>query len=135
MRQQQADERWSQISYRIFEVPKQPGGLLKRLAALGDYLKMADLKSGQLISSISKPANLFIISQIEIKNQAHLNEFLQQVMSQGGEGVVIRDPAAAYQTGRLDGALKLKPYQDEECEVTGYRAGKGKYQNLLGALQ
>ncbi|MDT8283879.1 MAG: DNA ligase [Gammaproteobacteria bacterium] len=134
VRQQQADERWSQISYRIFEVPKQPGGLLQRLAVLGDYLKMADLKSALLTSTIPKPMHLFVIPQIEIKSQAHLDEFLQQVMRQGGEGVVIRDPAAAYQTGRLDGALKLKPFQDEECEVTGYHPGQGKYQNLVGAL-
>lgn len=135
VRQQKPDERWSQISYRIFEVPNQAGGLLKRLAVLGDYLKTINLKSAQLTSVASKPVHLSIISQIQIKSQTHLNEFLQQVMSKGGEGVVIRDPAAVYQTGRLNVALKLKPYQDEECEVTGYRAGKGKYQNLVGSLK
>lgn len=135
VRQQQPDERWSQITYRIFELPQQPGGLLKRLAVLGDYLKAVDLKSAQLASTAPKPVALSIIPQIEIKSQTHLNEFLQQVVNQGGEGVVLRDPAAAYQTGRLDGALKLKPYQDEDCEVMGYHPGQGKYQNLVGALE
>lgn len=135
VRQQQPDERWSQISYRIFEVPQQSGGLLKRLAVLGDYLNTVDLKSAQLTSAVSKPVHLSIIPQVEIKSQTHLNGYLKQVMSQGGEGVVVRDPVAAYQTGRLNGALKLKPYQDEECEVTGYHPGQGKYQNLVGSLE
>jgi len=125
VRQQQPDERWSQISYRVFEVPKQPGGLLERLAVLRDYLK----------STADEPVYLSIISQLKIKNQEHLSEFFQQIVDQGGEGVVVRNPDAAYQTGRLNNAQKLKPYQDEECEVTGYQSGRGKYQGLVGALR
>ena len=61
--------------------------------------------------------------------------FFKQVTNLGGEGVVVRDPAAEYQTGRLKSALKMKSFQDDECEVIGYRSGRGKYQGMVGALR
>lgn len=139
VRQQRPDERWAQISYRVFEVPQQPGGLLKRLAVLQAYLESAVLESSPLIAKersadVVKRMHISIVPQLTIKSQLHLNEFFQQVVSQGGEGVVVRDPDTAYQTGRLKDALKVKSYQDEECEVAGYQPGRGKYQGLVGAL-
>jgi DNA ligase-1 len=38
VRQYTPDDRWHTISYNIFEVPHQPGGLLARLAVLENYL-------------------------------------------------------------------------------------------------
>ncbi len=130
VRRQQPDDRWSQITYRIFEVPKQTGGLLDRLSVLQLYLKERSQSSDQ-----ENLSHLLIIPQIKIKNQQHLDAFFQHVLSQGGEGVVIRDPVAIYQTGRLKNALKRKSYQDAECEVAGYQPGRGKYQGQVGALK
>ncbi len=30
--------------------------------------------------------------------------------------------------------MKLKPYDDAECELVGFRKGKGKFENQVGAL-
>jgi len=38
VRTQLPDDRWKQITHNIFEVPNQPGGLLKRLDVLRSYL-------------------------------------------------------------------------------------------------
>jgi DNA ligase-1 len=129
VRKQSPTENWSQISYHVFEVPHQPGGLLERLAVLRFYLQ------SQGLASTKHGANIFIVPQIEIKNDASLNVFFKQVTEAGGEGVVIRNPANFYQTGRLKSALKMKPFQDAECTVTGYRPGRGKYLGLTGALK
>lgn len=129
VRKQSPGENWSQISYRVFEVPHQPGGLLQRLAVLRFYLQSHDV-------ALSKHGtHIFIVPQIEIKNDASLHDFFKQVTEAGGEGVVIRNPANLYQTGRLNSALKMKPFQDAECTVTGYKPGGGKYLGQTGALK
>ena len=139
VRSQQADESWEKIRYRIFEVPNQSGGLLARLVVLRNYLEALDSSPpdnnpSQLASAEDQPAYLNIIPQIEVKNQLHLKAFLQKIVDQGGEGVVVRDPEALYQTGRLSSALKVKLFQDKECEVTAYHPGRGKYKDLVGSL-
>lgn len=48
---------------------------------------------------------------------------------------MLHHAAAHYQSGRSQDLLKLKHFDDAEATVTGYRAGRGKYQGMTGALQ
>jgi DNA ligase-1 len=123
VRQQQPDQRWQQISYQIFEVPNQAGGLMDRLAVLSEFLN-------------EHPSSfIHIIEQRKISSQDQLKQQLQQVTALGGEGLVVRNPDTPYHSGRSDQALKIKPYQDAECTVIGYKAGKGKYAGQTGSLK
>jgi DNA ligase-1 len=123
VRQQQPDQRWQQISYQIFEVPNQAGGLMDRLAVLSEFLN-------------EHPSSfIHIIEQRKISSKNQLKQQLQQVTALGGEGLVVRNPDTPYHTGRSDQALKIKPYQDAECTVIGYKAGKGKYAGKTGSLK
>ncbi len=123
VRQLQPDHRWQQIGYHIFEVPNQSGGLLDRLAVLTRFLN-------------KHPSSfIHIIKQLEIDSQHQLKQQLEQVTANGGEGLVVRNPATPYHTGRSDQALKIKHYQDAECTVIGYKAGKGKYAGQTGSLK
>lgn len=119
---QEPSEAWYRVSYQIFEVPQQPGGLLARLAVLEAYL------------SLKNVPHLNVIAQKVCRNQADLEAYLQAVLAQQGEGVVLRYPDALYHTGRSAHALKVKQFQDDECTVTGYKPGKGKYRDQVGAL-
>ncbi len=122
-RQKTPHRGWAQLRYHVFEVPGQAGGLLQRLAVLHDYLRQ-------------NPAeHLVVIAQTRIRSAAHLAEFLAEVTAGGGEGVVVRNPATPYQTGRLPSALKVKNYQDAECAVRKILPGKGKYRGQMGAVQ
>jgi len=40
----------------------------------------------------------------------HLDKMFQDIMDQGGEGVIIRDPSSPYQAGRSSGFLKHKVF-------------------------
>ncbi len=123
VRQQQPDHRWQQIGYHIFEVPNQSGGLLNRLAVLTRFLN-------------KHPSSfIHIIQQRKIDSQHQLKQQLEQVTANGGEGLVVRNPDTPYHTGRSDQALKIKHYQDAECIVIGYKAGKGKYAGQTGSLE
>jgi DNA ligase-1 len=63
-------------------------------------------------------------------------EFLDFVLEQGGEGVVLRDPEAAWQPKRHRGILKLKPFADAESIITGFTSGRetAKGSKLLGKI-
>ncbi len=60
---------------------------------------------------------------------------LDKVISLDGEGLVVRKPNTPYITGRSNHALKVKQYQDTECTVMAYKAGKGKYAGKVGSLK
>ena len=52
----------------------------------------------------------------------------------GGEGLVLHRADALWRTGRTDALFKLKPQPDEDGQVLGHQAGKGRFAGLTGAL-
>ena len=122
VRRQHAHAGWEQITYQIFEVPHQPGGLLERLKVLEHYLS-------------EHPAPYIrIIPQIPCTGKSQMQLYLQQLISLGAEGLVVRNPSVPYQTGRSPDALKVKVHTDTECTIVGYKPGRGKLKGLTGAL-
>lgn len=79
-------------------------------------------------------AYIKIIPQIPVENQNNLNQFYESIIKNQGEGIVIRKNLSPYEKGRSKNAMKLKPYDDAECELVGFRKGKGKFENQVGAL-
>lgn len=122
VRSKNANQRWKSITHNIFEVPGQSGGLLKRLSILKEYLRK------------NPNSHLQIIPQTAINTKGQLANFLKEVTTDKGEGVVVRNPDTLYKTGRLPSALKVKQYFDTECIVLEILPGKGKYQNMMGSV-
>ena len=120
--QQKPHDGWRELIYNIFEVPHQKGGLMLRLEVLKKWLQ--------------KHPNSFIkiISQEPCKNREHLKNRLKKVEALGAEGLVVRNPLALYIDKRTSEALKVKSFQDDECLVSGYTKGHGKFKALVGAL-
>ena len=113
---------WNRLTYQIFEVPNQAGGLLQRLGVLEAYLQ-------------KNPSRFIkVIPQVPIVSNQQVQAELNRIVQLGGEGVVLRNPNDDYHTGRSASSLKLKLKQDAECKVTGYTQGKGKYFGQVGAL-
>jgi DNA ligase-1 len=123
VRRKRPDDRWQSITYQIFEVPSQKGGLLKRLNVLQSYLK-----------SVSIP-HVTIIKQTVIQHHDEVKQALKKIIELKGEGLVLRQADSEYQTGRSNEAVKVKQKQDAECVVVGYTEGKGKYLGQTGALK
>ncbi|STY62464.1 DNA ligase [Mannheimia haemolytica] len=113
---------WHKLKLQVFDVPNAQGNLIERLATLKNYLKQ------------HPTPHIAIIEQIPIQDKAHLQQFYQSVLKQGGEGVIVRNPNAGYIQGRSAQILKIKPVLDEECTVVAHHKGKGKYADKLGAI-
>lgn len=69
------------------------------------------------------------------EGREHLHEVLQSVLSNGGEGLMLRQPGSLYVRKRSATLLKVKTFLDAEAKVVGYTQGKNRLQGMLGALQ
>ncbi len=64
------------------------------------------------------------VHHVMVNNVEQLEALNLEYLSQGFEGIMIRDPGGAYKFGRSTvkegGLLKLKPFADGEAEIIGY---------------
>jgi len=75
----------------------------------------------------------------EAAARAALNSFMDGVMDQGGEGVIIRNPKGLWTPRRVNDLLKYKPIDDDEGILTGFTCGRrtnkgSKHMGCIGAL-
>lgn len=113
---------WKKITYNIFEVPDQKGDFSNRLEKAKKWFEN------------HQNNHVKVIPQIVCKGKKHLEQFLREVASKGGEGVIIKDPKQQYHTGRTPYVLKVKKSDDMEGIVVAINQGKGKYKNMMGSL-
>jgi DNA ligase-1 len=107
----------------IFELPHAAGGFTERV---------------EQIKAVTAAANLpwlQAVAQFRLPDAAALQRKLQDIVRQGGEGLMLHRDDAAYETGRSSALLKLTPWLDAEATVVAHLPGKGKYAGMLGALR
>lgn len=104
----------------VFDALPRPVSFGKELVFLRRYVR-----GNQVVS---------LLDQKKIMCELDLNDLLSTILENGGEGVILRDPAQAWEPKRTHGLLKLKPFSDDEARIIGYTAGKGKYAGMIGAL-
>ena len=106
----------------VFDLPKFNGNLSDKMAYLEEFL------------SLNPSSFIKVVKQTYIQNNSHAFAFLDEVVSKGGEGIVVRDPNASYISGRSDKILKLKKWNDSECQIVAINNGKGKYEGAMGSV-
>lgn len=116
------DAEWRQVRYMIFELPGAAGSFRERAEVIRQIVRQARVPW------------LREIEQFSVVDRSALQTHFSKVVKAGGEGLMLHHADAEYQTGRSDVLLKMKPWDDAEAEVVGYKLGKGKYAGALGAL-
>lgn len=116
------DLEWRAVKYLVFDAWGRPEPFAQRVTGLV-----------QAVQAAQQPW-LLAVAQTVVEDAAALGLRLQEVVSQGGEGLVLHRADAPWQAGRTEALFKLKPQADEEARVVGYQAGKGRLQGLTGAL-
>ncbi|WP_348709003.1 DNA ligase [uncultured Pseudoalteromonas sp.] len=117
------DTEWQTVSYMIFDMPDATKPFSQRFE---DYSRLVNQLQSEHIKAVK---------QTHFNDNKQLSLFMDELIAQGAEGVMLHLAAAKHSAGRSDALLKLKPYFDAEAVVIGYVAGKGKYKNMLGALK
>lgn len=114
--------RWLKLTYNIFEVPN----------AGGDFLARLD-KARRWFKTHPNP-HVRIIEHKPVRSDTELKRFLAEIESKGGEGAMVKNPFQPYTPGRNAHLLKVKSYEDMEGWVIDYKAGKGRFEGMVGSL-
>lgn len=96
---------WKEISYNIFEAPAAEGDFFQRLEKAGKWFK------------VHPNASVHIVTQHPCQNAEKLEAYLEEIVADGGEGVIVKNPHLDYISGRTSTILKVKKAQDMEGRV------------------
>jgi DNA ligase-1 len=122
-RKQPLESEWRDVRYMLFDLPAEPGGFAARAQAL------------ERLARRTGWAQLEALPQTPVAGRAALQRRLDQVVADGGEGLVLHRADAQYSTGRSDKLLKLKQVHDAEATVLAHIPGQGRLSGRLGALR
>jgi len=108
---------WSSFRYMVFDTPSSKGSYSERYSYLCTTIFFHSLFFLLLINLVlpkgdalkGKNHRYVSVAPYEVcKDTAHVEKSFQDIMDQGGEGVILRDPSSPYQAGRSSGFLKHK---------------------------
>ncbi len=118
---------WNHVSFAVFDIPYLTGTFSERYTALKHLLISPPVPS--LIYPV------FAIRQTSIRTETELFDLLDDVIAEGGEGLMLHKKNNTYQFGRTSNLLKLKPENILRTKVVSYKPGNGKYKGLVGSLR
>jgi DNA ligase-1 len=114
---------WQGIKYMVFDLPGNHQVFDERLKQLK-----------KIILAINAP-HIQLVQQHKVIAHEILMKELDNIVKQGGEGLMLHLGSSIYASGRSDDLLKLKKYFDAEAIVINHIPGKGKYKGMLGSLE
>jgi len=117
------DSEWYLVKYVVFDMPQDLSIFENRYQNL------------RLLKKMNNSRYLTFVKQMKISSKAILDEHLALVVAKGGEGLMLHRKDSLYQARRSSDLQKLKPFDDEEAKVIAHIEGKGKYKNMLGAIE
>lgn len=80
-------------------------------------------------------ANVELVEHKLVNNAEELQSLYQELLAQGYEGAILKNPDGIYQCGRRSPYwLKYKPYFDADLTVVGSYPGEGKHLGRIGGL-
>ncbi len=70
----------------------------------------------------------------QVANYEEANEWAQEVMAQGHEGIILKSTAGLYENKRVNHQIKIKAELEADLVVTDWIEGTGRNEGRLGAL-
>lgn len=113
---------WEQVTLQAFDLPASKAPFEMRQNQLKDIIKN------------SSAQHLKLVKQKRMNSLPSIQTYLKELVDSGGEGLMLRTPDSPYQTGRTNHLLKMKLRRDAEARVIAYQTGRGKFENMMGAI-
>ena len=114
---------WRAVRYLVFDAPGRGETFELRWQAL------------QSVIDAARQPWLLRVEQTRMDTAAVLQQRLDALVRDGGEGLVLHRADALWQSGRTQALFKFKPELDAEAQVVGYLPGKGRFAGMTGALE
>ena len=136
-------EEWLSIQYHVYDITNGEGTFTERLKDLMRIVNFTgkawqiNLKNEELcipgdFYGIKPP--LIFAKQVKITGEPMMKSFYEEIIQNGGEGIMLKHPLSKYENGRSNYMLKYKPAFDREAIIIDYKLGVGKYTGLLGSF-
>ena len=137
-------EEWLNIQYQVYDITNIEGGFVDRLKILKRIVEFTGkswslrLKNEEFYIpegvEISPP--LVFAIQKRITDESMMKSFYQNIIDNGGEGIMMKHPLSSYENGRSNYMLKYKPAFDREAVIIDYKMGDpdSKYKGMLGSF-
>ena len=122
-RHQPRDAEWLHITYMAFEMPGAGGSFSERAERMASLGQDIDWRGFQAVE------------QRRVGSRAELQRWLQEVVTAGGEGLMLHRADAAYVAGRSPVLQKLKRVHDADALVLAAVPGRGRHAGRMGALR
>ena len=133
----QKQEATSLACLTLFDIPWVEGWADSEQVTYADRREaLEDLFTKASLPSSSQVALIQLIDTITSSELVDTCEtLLADALDAGFEGVMVKDVAAVYSSGRRSKAwIKVKAKQTYDCRVVGYQPGKGRLDGSAGAL-
>jgi DNA polymerase/3'-5' exonuclease PolX len=134
------DEEWFDIQYLVYDIPDLDKPFEERLKELKKIVVKSKIQWNKLKKDLPSPycnleCPIVFAEQTLIKSQDHFQTLYDDIISKGGEGIMLKHPSAPYiNKKRSSFMLKVKPAFDSEAIIIDHKEGKGKYKGLLGGF-
>ena len=107
------------------------------ISSMGQRRRSAFLKNFENIFNDS--GFITIVPQREFDLDSFVDEmefrdYMKQMVAEGYEGIIIKDPDAKYECKRSTAWLKQKPFIEVSLEITAVEEGTGRNEGRLGAV-
>ena len=107
----------------IFDAPLVKGTFQTRLKRLRKELESVE-------SGVCE-----MLKQTVCTSKEELGKLMDSILSEKGEGVMLKDPNSQYERRRSNLLLKVKRFEDSEAKVIGHLKGTGRCASMMGAIQ
>ena len=111
---------------------------LAKMKSIANELKEYDSEIGWEPDRMFKENELRIqfVPQVEVSGWDNMMKLHNEYVSEGWEGLVIRDPERPYKpNGRTNDMIKIKQYQSEEFLIIGYELGLRGSEDMVFVLE
>ena len=133
------DQEWVPIKYVVYDLPEYDIPFKERILKLesivsesNDVWNISKSELPTFLCDTEYP--LVFTAQIVVESIEHMEHIYRDILSNGGEGIMIKDPVSLYEDKRSNYMLKYKPCFDAEAIIIDYKSGNGKYSNILGSF-
>lgn len=113
---------WEQVTFQVFDLPASTA--------------LFEIRQKQLKDLVidTHASHLKLVEQTKMNSLPIIQAHLKDLVDSGAEGLMLRTPGSPYDVGRSNHLLKMKLRQDAEARVIAYQSGRGKFENMMGAI-
>ena len=114
------ESEWERVTFKVFDLPLINKPFNERYAMLECLL-------------VNVP-NVELLKHYPVESEEQFLKFHTDIVEQGGEGTMLRNPNSYYANTRSKELLKVKDYFDDEVIVEGMEYGNGRNSNVMGNI-